>query len=78
MEDIYLRPPQFESSTVKPDRGPGLAFPTATRPPLAGPYAFSRIPKSAWNKPKIYLSTDIQDTWLFNNFSSGYVVLEVN
>lgn len=77
VEDIYIRPPQFDSSTVKPDRGPGLSFQTATRPPLAGPYAFSRIPKSAWNKPKIYLSDEIQDTWLFTNFSSGYEILNL-
>ncbi|KAK5646677.1 hypothetical protein RI129_005141 [Pyrocoelia pectoralis] len=69
LEDIYLRPVSYGSSTVKPDRGVGLTFHTVTRPPLAGPYAFSRIPKPVWNKPKVYLSHNIADTWLFTNFS---------
>ncbi|KAF5298450.1 hypothetical protein FQR65_LT01229 [Abscondita terminalis] len=69
LEDIYLRPVSYGSSTVKPDRGVGLAFHTITRPPLAGPYAFSRIPKPVWNLPKVYLTHDIADTWLFSNFS---------
>lgn len=71
MEDIYLRPVSYDSSTVKPDRGIGLSFHTVTRPPLAGPYAFSRIPRPVWDKPKAYLTQDIADTWLFTNFSSG-------
>lgn len=71
MEDIYLRPVSYETKTVKPDRGVGLSFPLPTRPPLAGPYAFSRIPKPIWNKPKVYLTEEIADTWLFTNFSSG-------
>ncbi|RZC42764.1 CD109 antigen [Asbolus verrucosus] len=72
LEDIYLRPVFYGTSTVKPDRGFGLPLHTVTRPPLAGPYAFSRIPKPVWNKPKVYLTQDIADTWLFTNFSSGY------
>ncbi|KAJ8943870.1 hypothetical protein NQ314_009640 [Rhamnusium bicolor] len=72
IEDIYLRPVFYGSSTVKPDRGFGLSLHTVTRPPLAGPYAFSRIPRPVWNKPKVYLTQDITQTWLFNNFSSGY------
>lgn len=71
VEDIYLRPASYGSSTVKPDRGLGLAFRPVTRPPLAGPYAFSRIPRPVWNKPKVYLMQDVADTWLFMNFSSG-------
>lgn len=46
-------------------------FNTNTRPPLAGPYAFSRLPKPRWNRPRVYLMHDIRDTWLFLNFSSG-------
>lgn len=69
LEDIYLRPVSYGSSTVKPDRGVGLTFHTITRPPLAGPYAFSRIPRPVWDKPKVYLTQDIADTWLFTNFS---------
>ncbi|EFA04694.1 CD109 antigen-like Protein [Tribolium castaneum] len=72
LEDIYLRPVFYGTSTVKPDRGFGLPLHTVTRPPLAGPYAFSRIPKPVWNKPKVYLTEEIADTWLFTNFSSGY------
>ncbi|CAH1108875.1 unnamed protein product [Psylliodes chrysocephalus] len=70
LEDIYLRPVFYGSSTIKPDRGLVLPIHTVTRPPLAGPYAFSRIPRPVWNKPKVYLSEDIADTWLFNNFST--------
>ncbi|ERL86830.1 hypothetical protein D910_04233 [Dendroctonus ponderosae] len=72
LEDIYLRPVFYGSSTVKPDRGFGVQLPTVTRPPLAGPYAFSRIPKPVWNKPKVYLTQNVADTWLFTNFSAGY------
>lgn len=72
MEDIYLRPVHYDASTVKPDRGVGLPIYSVTRPPLAGPYAFSRIPKPVWDKPKVYLMNDVADTWLFNNFSSGF------
>ncbi|XP_023015119.2 thioester-containing protein 1 allele R1 isoform X1 [Leptinotarsa decemlineata] len=72
LEDIYLRPVFYGSSTVKPDRGFGLPIHSVTRPPLAGPYAFSRIPKPVWNMPKVYLTQDIAPTWLFNNFTSGY------
>ncbi|XP_060518644.1 CD109 antigen-like isoform X2 [Cylas formicarius] len=72
LEDIYLRPVFYGSSTVKPDRGVGLPFHTVTRPPLAGPYAFSRIPKPVWNKPKVYLTENVAQTWIFTNFSSGY------
>ena len=38
-----LLPP--DARTVQPDQGPGIEYETATRPPLAGPYAFSRIPR---------------------------------
>ncbi|KAF5295443.1 hypothetical protein FQA39_LY13104 [Lamprigera yunnana] len=69
LEDIYSRPVSYGSSTVKPDRGAGLAFHTVTRPPLAGPYAFSRIPKPVWNVPKVHLQQDVAETWLFTNFS---------
>ena len=72
VEDIYLRPLFYGTSTVKPDRGFGLPLHTVTSPPLAGPYAFSRIPKPVWNKPKVYLTEEIADTWLFTNFSSGF------
>ncbi|KAJ8965945.1 hypothetical protein NQ317_008000, partial [Molorchus minor] len=72
LEDIYLRPVFYGPSTIKPDRGLGLPIHSVTRPPLAGPYAFSRIPRPIWNKPKVYLTEDIAQTWLFTNFSSGY------
>lgn len=72
MEDIYLRPVFYGPSTIKPDRGFALPALSVTRPPLAGPYAFSRIPRPIWNKPKIYLTQDIASTWLFNNFSANY------
>ncbi|KAK9872958.1 hypothetical protein WA026_020307 [Henosepilachna vigintioctopunctata] len=72
LDDIYLRPTVYDSSTVKPDRGFGLHFQTATRPPLAGPYAFSRIPVPVWNIPKVYLKDEIADTWIYANYSARY------
>ncbi|GJQ86520.1 hypothetical protein Trydic_g10420 [Trypoxylus dichotomus] len=72
LEDIYLRPVSYGSSTVKPDLGFGLSFKPATRPPTDnGPFAFSRIPRPAWDKPRVYLSQNIFDTWIFTNFSTS-------
>lgn len=55
----------------KTDIGPAHVLRTNTRPPLAGPFAFSRIPKPYWNKPRVHLMHAISETWLFSNFSSG-------
>lgn len=66
----------FESqySTIRTDIGPPNSFKYHTKPPLAGPYAFSRIPKPRWENPRIHLKHGIENTWLFmNSFSSGYV-----
>lgn len=52
---------------LNPDQGPGVEYESATRPPLAGPYAFSRLPRPADNLPKIYLKNDLPATWLFTN-----------
>ena len=52
---------------VTPDEGPGVVYETVTRPPLAGPYAFSRLPEPVDNLPKLYLEKDLPDTWLFIN-----------
>lgn len=57
---------------VKLDLGPAVVYKPVTRPPLAGPYAFSRIPTPVWNKPWVFLMHDIASTWLFTNLSSGY------
>ncbi|XP_032689989.1 CD109 antigen-like isoform X2 [Odontomachus brunneus] len=57
--------------TLRPDLGPPVTHRLATRPPLAGPYAFSRIPPPVWNKPRVFLMHDILNTWFFANFSSG-------
>lgn len=62
-------------STLRPDLGPPVTHRLATRPPLAGPYAFSRIPPPVWNKPRVFLMHDILNTWFFTNFSSGYLFL---
>ncbi|KAG7311407.1 hypothetical protein JYU34_002449 [Plutella xylostella] len=40
---------------------------TGTRPPLAGPYAFSRLPTPP--SPRYYLTVNPQPTWLRANFS---------
>lgn len=57
---------------VKPDIGPAVVVRPVTRPPLAGPYAFSRIPAPVWNKPRVFLAHALQDTWLFANLSTWY------
>jgi CD109 antigen len=57
---------------VKPDLGPAVIVEPVTRPPLAGPYAFSRIPTPVRDKPHVFLMHDIASTWLFTNLSSGY------
>ena len=59
------------ASTVKPDQGPGVKYQTPTRPPLAGPYAFSRLPRPVDDLPKIYLRNDLPATWLFTNASTN-------
>lgn len=56
----------------KSDLGPPVLYRPVTRPPLAGPYAFSRIPTPNWNGPRVFLPHDIANTWLFANISSGY------
>ena len=60
-----------DASTVKPDQGPGVIYQTATRPPLAGPYAFSRLPRPVDDLPKIYLKNDLPATWIFTNASTN-------
>ncbi|EAT39604.1 AAEL008607-PA [Aedes aegypti] len=47
-------------------------FKTNTRPPLAGPFAFSRIPRPHRDVPRVFLSREIADTWLFENAYSGF------
>ncbi|KAM3964840.1 thioester-containing protein 1 allele R1 [Aphomia sociella] len=44
---------------------------TGTRPPLAGPYAFSRLPPPP--SPRYYLTVPLPEhnTWMFNNFTVG-------
>jgi len=64
-----IQPPG--ASIVKADQGPGVVYETATRPPLAGPYAFSRLPRPADDLPKIYLRNDLPPTWLFTNTSTN-------
>ncbi|XP_053625843.1 thioester-containing protein 1 allele S3-like [Plodia interpunctella] len=43
---------------------------TATRPPLAGPYAFSRLPPPP--SPRYYLTVTPQDTWAFSNLTLDF------
>jgi len=58
-------------STVRPDQGPGVEYESATRPPLAGPYAFSRLPRPSDDLPKIFLRNDLPQTWLFTNVTTN-------
>ena len=59
------------ASTVKPDQGPGVIYQSPTRPPLAGPYAFSHLPRPVDDLPKIYLKNDLPATWIFTNASTN-------
>ncbi len=52
---------------INPDQGPGIVYESVTRPPLAGPYAFSKLPQPVDTFPKFYLPSDLPDTWLFIN-----------
>jgi CD109 antigen len=63
-------------SVVKPYIGPSAVLQPVTRPPLAGPYAFSRIPAPVWNKPRVFLTHALQNTWLFTNLSTRYELRE--
>ncbi|XP_050711942.1 thioester-containing protein 1 allele S3-like isoform X2 [Eriocheir sinensis] len=54
-----------DASTVRPDLGPGVAYNSPTRPPLAGPYAFSYLPPPPDSRPRLYLNQHIPPTWLF-------------
>ncbi|XP_055853354.1 thioester-containing protein 1 allele R1 [Episyrphus balteatus] len=60
-----------QSNIKKTDIGPAHKFEVNTRPPLAGPYAFSRIPKPFWSRPRVHVMQDVAHTWLFMNISSG-------
>lgn len=61
----------YEYALVKSDNGPAHLLKKPTKPPLAGPYAFSWIPKPFRYKPKVFLMHEIQNTWLWVNASSG-------
>ena len=61
----------------------GVIYETATRPPLAGPYAFSHIPTPVDDLPKIFLKNDLPPTWLFTNSTTnaegkGLITVKVN
>jgi hypothetical protein len=58
--------------TVSVDKGPAVTLVPLTRPPLAGPYAFSRIPTPVDNNPKIYLLRNPPPTWIFSAIDTGY------
>ncbi|GLG95490.1 uncharacterized protein GBIM_02438 [Gryllus bimaculatus] len=68
---LYRTDPVSGPSTVKPDLGPPVTIRPVTRPPLAGPFAFSRIPPPVWTAPRVFLLHDPASTWLFTNLSSG-------
>lgn len=64
--------PPGQDVVVKPDIGPAVKFRSRLRPPLAGPYAFSRLPAPVWEHPRVFLMHDVASTWLFTNVTSGY------
>lgn len=63
--------PKYNFASVKTDLGPPNVLKTFTRPPLAGPYAFSRIPKPHWNRPRVNVPHEIRNTWLFLSTQAG-------
>lgn len=60
-----------DQKVVKTDLGPPKILKSFTRPPLAGPYAFSRIPKPHWNRPRVNVPHEIENTWLFLSTQAG-------
>jgi hypothetical protein len=65
--------PARGSATVAVDKGPAFTLPIQIRPPLEGPYAFSRIPTPADDNPKIYLLREPPPTWIFSSVDTGYI-----
>lgn len=61
-----------DASTVRPDLGPGLAYNAPTRPPLAGPYAFSYLPPPPDSRPRVYLNQAVPPTWLFRDAQTTF------
>lgn len=45
--------PSPDDQVLTPDQGPGVVYESVTRPPLAGPYAFSKLPAPSDNLPKV-------------------------
>lgn len=67
-------PARGSANAVAVDKGPAFTLPTLIRPPLAGPYAFSRIPTPADDNPKIFLLRDPPPTWIFQSVDTGYYI----
>ncbi|KAK4294086.1 hypothetical protein Pmani_033266 [Petrolisthes manimaculis] len=61
-----------DASTLRPDLGPGLEYNAPTRPPLAGPYAFSYLPPPPDSRPRLYLNQHVPSTWLFRDTSTKF------
>ncbi|KAB7494034.1 Antigen, partial [Armadillidium nasatum] len=62
----------LDSSTLKPDLGPGVVYNSPTRPPLAGPYAFSFLPPPPDDKPRIYLNKALPKPWIFRDAATRF------
>lgn len=60
------------ATTLRPDLGPGLAYNAPTRPPLAGPYAFSFLPPPPDSRPRLYLHQAVPPTWLFRDAETKF------
>ena len=50
-------PKPDQENVLQIDKGPGVVIESQTRPPLAGPYAFSRLPEPVDNLPKVKILT---------------------
>ncbi|KAK7069614.1 hypothetical protein SK128_027475, partial [Halocaridina rubra] len=59
-------------STLRPDLGPGVAYKAPSRPPLAGPYAFSFLPPPPDSRPRLYLHEAVPPTWLFRDAQTKF------
>lgn len=71
-EDTHNHNHQHDVLTSKKtDIGPAHTFLSNTKPPLAGPYAFSRIPTSKWKRQRVLLESNLLDTWMFDSYQAG-------
>ncbi|KAF0289583.1 CD109 antigen [Amphibalanus amphitrite] len=67
----------FESTELRPDRGPGIEYRPVTRPPLAGPFAFFTIPAPFYHHRRVNVVRDPPNTWIFADVPTAGTLGEV-